>query len=99
MPAEHWFELGILNYGMSTGVTATGLMLLRIVDKDLDSGAAEHYALGGALSFPFVGGGFATFAVFPFLIQGMGGGVLGFLLGVATVVIFGLGLVVTRRRQ
>ncbi len=99
LPAEHWFELGILNYGMSTGVTATGLMLLRIVDKDLDSGAAEHYALGGALSFPFVGGGFATFAVFPFLIQGMGVGVLGFLLGVATVVIFGLGLVVTRRRQ
>ena len=33
LPQRYWFELGILNYGMSTGTTATGLMLLRIIDR------------------------------------------------------------------
>ena len=60
LPRGYWFELGIINYGMSTGTTATGLMLLRIVDKDLDSGAAEDYALAAPLSAPFVGGGLIT---------------------------------------
>ncbi|MCH2571041.1 MAG: sodium:glutamate symporter, partial [Planctomycetes bacterium] len=50
LPKQHWFELGIINYGMSTGTTANGLALLRIVDKDLESGAAEEYALAAPLS-------------------------------------------------
>ena len=29
LPAGHWFELGLVNYGMSTGTTAQGMMLLR----------------------------------------------------------------------
>jgi ESS family glutamate:Na+ symporter len=53
----YWFELGIINYGMSTGTTAQGLMLVRIIDKDLESGAAEDYALAAPLSAPFIGGG------------------------------------------
>ena len=96
LPSEHWFELGIINYGMSTGVTATGLMLLRILDKDLDSGAAENYALGGALSFPFIGGGVITVAVFPFLIQSLGVGTMAFILTGATLAALGIGLVITR---
>ncbi len=99
LPPEHWFELGIINYGMSTGVTATGLMLLRIVDKDLDSGAAENYALGGALSFPFVGGGVLTFAAFPFMIQGLGVGITACILVAATLAMFGIGLVIARNRS
>ena len=97
LPSEHWFELGIINYGMSTGVTATGLMLLRILDKDLDSGAAENYALGGALSFPFIGGGVITVAVFPFLIQGLGVGTMALILSGATLAALGIGLVITRQ--
>ncbi len=60
LPEEYWFELGILNYGMSTGTTATGFTLLKMIDRDLDSGAAEDYALAAPLSSPFVGGGMLT---------------------------------------
>lgn len=60
LPAGYWFELGIINYGMSTGTTATGFVLARIVDKNLDSGAAEDYALAAPLSAPFIGGGILT---------------------------------------
>ena len=67
LPKQHWFELGIINYGMSTGTTANGLALLRIVDKDLESGAAEEYALAAPLSAPFVGGGILTLILPDFL--------------------------------
>ena len=69
LPRSYWFELGILNYGMSTGTTAQGMMLLRIIDKDLDSGAAEDYALAAPLSAPFIGGGVITLVVLPWLLQ------------------------------
>jgi ESS family glutamate:Na+ symporter len=73
LPRRYWFELGILNYGMSTGTTATGLMLLRIIDRDLDSGAAEDYALAAPMSAPFIGGGMITFSL-PVLLAELGGG-------------------------
>jgi ESS family glutamate:Na+ symporter len=60
LPREHWFELGLINYGMSTGTTATGFVLLRMVDPELESGAAEDYAMAAPLSSPFVGGGMIT---------------------------------------
>lgn len=60
LPKEHWFQLGLINYGMSTGTTATGFVLLRMVDPDLDSGAAEDYALAAPISAPFIGGGMLT---------------------------------------
>ena len=60
LPKEYWFELGLINYGMSTGTTAQGLMLLRIVDPDLETRAAEDYAAGAPLSAPFIGGGVLT---------------------------------------
>ena len=63
LPKEHWFELGLINYGMSTGTTATGFVLLRLVDPELKSSAAEEYALAAPLSSPFVGGGMITIAL------------------------------------
>ena len=63
LPPSYWFELGIINYGMSTGTTATGFVLLKIVDKHLDSRAAEDYALAAPLSAPFIGGGMLTIAL------------------------------------
>ncbi len=69
LPRAYWFELGILNYGMSTGTTAQGMMLLRIIDKDLESGAAEDYALAAPLSAPFIGGGVITIIVLPYALQ------------------------------
>lgn len=69
LPADLWFELGILNYGMSTGTTAQGMMLLRIVDQDLESGAAEYYAMAAPLSAPFIGGGIVTLTLPLILLQ------------------------------
>lgn len=63
LPREHWFELGLINYGMSTGTTATGFVLLRLVDPELESGAAEDYAMAAPLSSPFVGGGMMTIGI------------------------------------
>ena len=63
LPQEHWFQLGLINYGMSTGTTATGFVLLRMIDPELDSGAAEDYALAAPLSAPFIGGGMITIAL------------------------------------
>ena len=60
LPNEYWFQLGLINYGMSTGTTATGFVLLRMVDSELQSGAPEDYALAAPLSAPFIGGGILT---------------------------------------
>jgi len=69
LPQDHWFELGLINYGMSTGTTATGFVLLRMIDPELDSGAAEDYALAAPLSSPFVGGGMVTIGL-PLVVLG-----------------------------
>ncbi len=90
LPRRYWFELGILNYGMSTGTTATGLMLLRVIDRDLDSGAAEDYALAAPLSAPFVGGGMITFSL-PVLLAQFGGGPVVAGLVLAMVLLFVVG--------
>ncbi|MEM7626716.1 MAG: sodium/glutamate symporter [Planctomycetota bacterium] len=63
LPRGHWFELGLINFGMSTGTTAQGMMLLRMVDPELETDAAEDYALAAPLSAPFVGGGVVTFTL------------------------------------
>lgn len=63
LPAGLWFPLGLINYGMSTGTTATGFVLLRVVDPNLRSGAGEVYALAAPLSAPFIGGGMLTIAL------------------------------------
>ena len=60
LAGRYWFELGVINYEMATATTAQGLMMLRIVDPALASGAAEDYALAAPLSAPFIGGGIIT---------------------------------------
>ena len=70
---KHWFELGVINYEMATATTAQGLMLLRIVDPELTSGAAEDYALAAPLSAPFIGGGIITLAL-PAVLSRVGAG-------------------------
>jgi len=88
LPKAYWFELGILNYGMSTGTTAQGMMLLRIIDKDLESGAAEDYALAAPLSAPFIGGGVLTLVALPSLLEHVSAGWVGVALCVCVVVLF-----------
>jgi ESS family glutamate:Na+ symporter len=92
LPRSHWFELGLLNYGFSTANTPQGMMLLRIVDPQLKSGAATDYAMAAPLSAPFIGGGVVTFLLLPWLLAKVGA--LAVL--VALVVIVG-GLIVLGR--
>lgn len=40
---NYWFERGIYVFGLSTGVMATGVILLRIVDPEFKSGVLEDF--------------------------------------------------------
>lgn len=85
---DHWFEKGIGDMGQSMGVTATGILLLRMVDPDNQSGAFESFAYKQLFFEPIVGGGIFTAAA-PALIVRLGllptllitGGLLVFWLG------------------
>lgn len=98
LPAAYWFELGIINHGMATGVTASGLMLLRIIDKDFDSGAAEDYALAAPLSAPFVGGGMLTVIAFPQMVLSLGVGFTAGIVLLVTATLVGVGFLMSDRR-
>lgn len=72
---SYWFERGIGDLGQSMGVTATGLLLLQIVDPDNRSGAFEGFACKQLLFEPIVGGGLFT-ALAPSLVIQFGPGTL-----------------------
>jgi len=62
-----WFERSIAEMGQSMGVTATGLLLLRVVDPDYESPAVDAFASKQLLHEPFMGGGFWTASAVPLL--------------------------------
>jgi ESS family glutamate:Na+ symporter len=66
-----WFERGIGDMGQSMGVTATGILLMRMVDPENKSGAFESFAYKQLLFEPIVGGGLFTAAA-PALIHQFG---------------------------
>lgn len=71
MLPDYWFERGIADTGQSLGVTATGLILLRIVDPELRTPAYQAFGYKQLLLEPFFGGGLITAAALP-LIAGFG---------------------------
>jgi ESS family glutamate:Na+ symporter len=68
---SYWFERGIGDVGQSMGVTATGIVLLRMVDPQNRSGAFESFAYKQLFFEPIVGGGLFTAAA-PALIVELG---------------------------
>ena len=40
---DYWFERGIYIFGLSTGVMATGVILLRVTDPEFKSGVLEDF--------------------------------------------------------
>jgi len=64
---EHYFERSITEFGMQSGVTAIGLLLLKIVDPEYKTGTAEAFGLKQIIYEPFLGGGLIT-ALSPFAI-------------------------------
>ena len=57
---DAWFERAIAEFGQATGVTATGLMLLRTVDPENRTPAAVSFGYKQLLHEPFMGGGLWT---------------------------------------
>jgi glutamate:Na+ symporter, ESS family len=68
---KFWFERGITEYGMQTGVTAVGLLLLRVVDPLYKTDTAKAFGFKQMIYEPFLGGGFIT-AFSPLLITKLG---------------------------
>jgi len=67
MLPDAWFERAIAELGQSMGVTATGLMLLRVVDPDYETPAADAFASKQLLHEPVMGGGLWTSTAIPLL--------------------------------
>ena len=89
---EYWFERGIGDFGQSTGITATGMLLMQIVDPENKSHAFESFGYKQLVFEPFLGGGLVTalavpllynFGPYPLLIfatiMTLGGAILGML--------------------
>ncbi len=64
---EHWFPRAACDFGQSTGVTVTGLLLLRMADPGNESGTLESFGYKQLLFEPIVGGGLFTAASVPLL--------------------------------
>ncbi|OOC54249.1 MULTISPECIES: sodium/glutamate symporter [Nocardiopsis] len=84
MMPGHWFERGIGEFGQSLGVTATGLVLMRVVDPEMRSPAYPAFGYKQLIFEPFFGGGLVTAAAIPLIISPQVGPV-GFLAIMAVV--------------
>jgi len=69
MLPDYWFERGMGDFGQSLGMTATGLLLMRIVDPDYRSPAYEAFGYKQLLFEPFVGGGLFTAMSIPLVVN------------------------------
>ncbi len=61
------FERSIADFGQSMGVTATGLILLRVVDPKSETGVLEAFGYKQLIHEPILGGGLFTGAALPFI--------------------------------
>ncbi len=68
LPRHDWFERAIAEMGQSMGVTATGLLLLRVVDPEGETDALSAFGYKQLLHEPFMGGGLWTSMAVPLAI-------------------------------
>ncbi len=71
MMKNDWFEQGVVMFGTQTAVTAVGLMLLRVVDPENRTTAAQAFAARAVVASPLIGGGLVT-ATLPLLVMEFG---------------------------
>jgi glutamate:Na+ symporter, ESS family len=83
-----WFERGVGDLGQSLGVTATGLILIRVADPDTATPALEAFGYKQLGFEPFFGGGLITAASLPLIAQF---GSLPLLIGMTLLLFFSLG--------
>ncbi|MDP8218375.1 MAG: sodium/glutamate symporter [Candidatus Theseobacter exili] len=65
---DAWFERAIVEMGQSMGVTATGMLLLRVVDPEAKTPAYSAFGYKQLLHEPFMGGGLWTSLAIPLAI-------------------------------
>lgn len=63
----YWLERGVADFGQSMGVTATGLVLLRVADPDDKSPALEAFGYKQLFFEPIFGGGLVTALSIPLI--------------------------------
>ncbi len=66
---DHPYQRGLADFGQSTGMTVTGLLLVRMVDPDGRTKAMEGFGYKQLLFEPFVGGGLFTAISVPLIAQ------------------------------
>jgi len=69
MFTDDWFERMICEFGQYTGVTATGLLLLRTVDPESKTSAPTAFGCKQLLHEPIMGGGVWTSMAVPLVIR------------------------------
>lgn len=67
MIPSYWFERGIGDFGQSMGMTASGLLLMKIADPDNRSPALESFGYKQLMFEPVVGGGLFTATSVPLI--------------------------------
>ena len=67
----NWFERGLVEFGQATGVAASGLLLLNMVDPQDQGDALTPFSIKQLLLQPFIAGGIITVAA-PLAIDGWG---------------------------
>ena len=95
LPEKLWLELGVMNFGMSTGVTALGLVFVKSLKGRIGSEAARVYGLAAPFSAPLIGGGLISFLLPRLTNEGYGFAILAALV-LALGVLFGLGVLLDR---
>jgi ESS family glutamate:Na+ symporter len=96
--ADAWFERGLADFGQGTGVTATGLLLLRMADPYGRSGVLEAFSFKQLVFEPFLGGGLVT-ALAPIALVSLGLPAWTALAAALTLAALGFGLLVRRQAQ
>ncbi|MGY2079558.1 sodium/glutamate symporter [Modestobacter sp. SYSU DS0657] len=97
MIPRFWFERGIGDLGQSLGVTATGLILIRVADPNAATPAMEAFGYKQLAFEPFFGGGLVTAASLPLIAQ-FGAVPLLVVMAVLLVVSLGVGILWFGRR-
>jgi ESS family glutamate:Na+ symporter len=92
---DAWFERGLADLGQSMGMTATGLLLLRMADPYGRSQSLEAFSLKQLAFEPFLGGGLLT-AFAPIALVSLGLPTWTALAGALTAASLGFGLAVRR---
>lgn len=98
MFAKYWFENGIISFGQSMGMTATGLLFAQMVDPKNKTGAVESFGYKQLLFEPLMGGGLVTALSIP-LISWMGLPIFTAICGAIMFVWLIIGLVYFGRRK